>query len=180
RWKNPKRLDPGKYTVVLEPTAVGDLVQLLGIGMQARAAEEGRSFLSKKGGGTLVGEKLFPETITLHSDPLNRLYSSLPWGGAGFGFGGGGGGRGGGGGGGLPPERVTWIEKGVVKNLFYDRYWAKKAGKAPTPAPGRLLLEGGDKTLAELIASVERGLLVTRFWYIRSVNQQTVQLTGLT
>jgi hypothetical protein len=65
RWKEPKRLDPGKYTVVLEPTATGDLVQMMGFGMQARAAEEGRSFLSKKGGGTLAGEKLFPEFITL-------------------------------------------------------------------------------------------------------------------
>jgi len=91
RWKEPKRLDPGKYTVVLEPTATGDLVQMMGFGMQARAAEEGRSFLSKKGGGTLAGEKLFPEFITLRSDPFNKLYSALPWGGGGGGFGGGGG-----------------------------------------------------------------------------------------
>jgi predicted Zn-dependent protease len=178
RWKEPKRLDPGKYTVVLEPTATGDLVQLMGFSMQARAAEEGRSFLSKKGGGTLAGEKLFPEYIMLRSDPFNRLYSVLPWGGGGgFGFGGGGGG---GAGGGLPAERINWIENGVVKNLFYDRYYAAKAGKQPTPFPNRLVLEGGDKSLADLIASVDRGLLVTRFWYIRVVNQQTAQLTGLT
>ncbi|MGA2591895.1 MAG: TldD/PmbA family protein [Bryobacteraceae bacterium] len=172
RWKEPKRLDPGKYTVVLEPTATGDLVQLMGFSMQARAAEEGRSFLSKKGGGTLVGEKLFPEFITLRTDPFNPLYSALPWGGGGFGF------RGGGGG--LPAERMSWIENGVVKNLFYDRYWAAKAGKPATAFPTRLVLDGGDKSLADLIASVDRGLLVTRFWYIRVVNQQTVQLTGLT
>jgi predicted Zn-dependent protease len=175
RWKEPKRLDPGKYAVVLEPTATGDLVQLMGFSMQARAAEEGRSFLSKKGGGTLVGEKLFPEFITLRTDPFNPLYSALPWGGGGFGFRGGGGG-----GGGLPAERMSWIENGVVKNLFYDRYWAAKAGKPATAFPTRLVLDGGDKSLADLIASVDRGLLVTRFWYIRVVNQQTVQLTGLT
>jgi predicted Zn-dependent protease len=163
RWKNPKKLDPGKYTVVLEPTAVGDLIPLMGFSMQARAAEEGRSFLSKKGGGTLVGEKLFPEFITLHTDPWNKLYSSLPWGN-----------------GGLPAEPIAWIEKGEVKNLFYDRYWAEKAGKKPTPFPGSLVLDGGTKSLEELIAGVERGLLVTRFWYIRMVNPQTVQLTGLT
>jgi len=174
RWKEPKRLEPGKYTVVLEPTATGDLVQLMGFGMQARAAEEGRSFLSKKGGGTLAGEKLFPEFITLRSDPFSRLYSVLPWGG-GFGFG-----RFGGGGSGLPAERVSWIENGVVKNLFYDRYWAAKAGKQPTPFPNRLVLDGSDKSLSDLIASVDRGLLVTRFWYIRVVNPQTAQLTGLT
>jgi predicted Zn-dependent protease len=175
RWKDPKRLDPGKYTVVLEPTATGDLVQMMGFGMQARAAEEGRSFLSKKGGGTLAGEKLFPDFITLRSDPFNKLYSALPWGGGGFGFGGGGGA-----GGGLPADRVTWIENGVVKNLVYDRYWAAKAGKQPTPAPGRLVLEGGGKSITDLIASVDRGLLVTRFWYIRVVNPQTMQVTGLT
>jgi len=177
RWKEPKRLDPGKYTVVLEPTATGDLVQMMGFGMQARGAEEGRSFLSKKGGGTLAGEKLFPDFITLRSDPFNRLYSSLPWGsGGGFGFGGGGGGAGGG----LPAEPMAWIENGVVKNLVYDRYWAAKAGKQPTPFPSRLVLDGGGKSLAELIASVDRGLLVTRFWYIRVVNPQSMQVTGLT
>ena len=178
KWKNPKRLEPGKYTVVLEPTAVGDLVQLMGFNMLARSAEEGRSFLSKKGGGTLLGEKLFPESITLRTDPRNKLYSVLPWGGGG-GFGGGGG-RGGGGGAGMPAGNATWIEKGTVKNLYYDRYYARKAGKEPTPFPGNLVLDGGSKSLAELIEGVERGLLVTRFWYIRAVNQQTVQYTGLT
>ncbi|MGO4881646.1 MAG: TldD/PmbA family protein [Bryobacteraceae bacterium] len=177
RWKEPKRLDPGKYTVVLEPTATGDLLQMMGFGMQARAAEEGRSFLSKPGGGTLAGEKLFPDFITLRSDPFNKLYSSLPWGGGGgFGFGGGGGGAGGG----LPAEPIAWIESGVVKNLFYDRYWAAKTGKQPTPFPNRLVLDGGGKSLDNLISYVDRGLLITRFWYIRVVNQQTMQVTGLT
>jgi predicted Zn-dependent protease len=162
-WKNPRRLEPGKYTVVLEPTAVGDLVRLLGMTFMARSAEEGRSVLSKRGGGTRLGEKMFPEGVTLRSDPFNKLYSAMPWGG-----------------GGLPTAPMTWIENGEVKNLFYDRYWAAKAGKQPTPFPGNLVLEGGSKSLAEMIASVERGLLVTRFWYIRSVNQQTVQYTGLT
>ena len=163
RWRNPKKLDPGKYTVVLEPTAVGDLVQLLGFNMQARAAEEGRSFLSKKGGGTLLGDKMFPEQVTLRTDPKNLLYSVLPWAG-----------------GNLPTGPMTWIDHGVVKNLTYDRYYARKAGKQPTPFPGNLVLEGGDKSLSDLISSVDRGLLVTRFWYIRFVNPQTVQLTGLT
>lgn len=175
-WKNPKRLDAGKYTVVLEPTAVGDLIQLLGFTFQARGAEEGRSFLSKKGGGTRVGEKMFPDFVTLRSDPFNKLYSVLPWGGGGFG----GGGRGGGGGAGMPTGKINWIENGIVKNLSYDRYYARQAGKEPTPAPNHLVLDGGDKSLADLIASVENGLLVTRFWYIRPVNPQTVTYTGLT
>jgi predicted Zn-dependent protease len=162
-WAGAKRLEPGNYTVVLEPTAVGDLVQLLGFNMQARRAEEGRSFLSKKGGGTLAGEKLFPEFITLRTDPANPLYSVLPWSG-----------------GGLPVNPISWIDKGVVANLWYDRYWAAKTGKQPTPFPTDLVLERGDKSLDTLIASVDRGLLVTRFWYIRGVNPQTAQMTGLT
>jgi predicted Zn-dependent protease len=136
---------------------------LLGFNMQARRAEEGRSFLSKKGGGTLAGEKLFPEFITLRTDPAHPLYSVLPWSG-----------------GGLPAKPISWIEKGVVANLWYDRYWAAQTGRQPTPFPADLVLEGSDKSLDALIASVDRGLLVTRFWYIRGVNPQTAQMTGLT
>ena len=71
RWKNPQRLDPGNYMVVLERTAAGDLVRLIMAGFSGRGTDEGRTFLSKKGGGTLVGEKLFPEWITLHTDPFD-------------------------------------------------------------------------------------------------------------
>jgi predicted Zn-dependent protease len=136
KWKDPVKLDPGKYTVVLEPTAVGDLVPLMAFSASARAAEEGRSFLSKKGGGTLLGEKLFPEFITLHSNPFDKRYPALPWGA-----------------GALAVAPVTWVENGVVKNLIYDRYWAMKSGHEPTPAVGNLILDGGSKTLDELIAS---------------------------
>jgi predicted Zn-dependent protease len=163
KWKDPVKLEPGKYTVVLEPTAVGDLLPMMSFSMSARAAEEGRSFLSKKGGGTLLGEKMFPEFITVRSDPFNKQYPALPWDQ-----------------GGLAAAPVTWIENGVVKNLYYDRYWAMKASKEPTRSSGNLAMDGGAKSLVELIASVDRGLLVTRFWYIRVVNPQTVQLTGLT
>jgi predicted Zn-dependent protease len=161
RWRNPKRLDPGNYTVVLEPTAVSDLVQL--IGFNARAAEEGRSFLSKKGGGTLVGEKLFPEFITLRTDPFDKRNRAMLVDA-----------------GGLPAAPMSWIERGVVKNLQYNRYWALQTGKQPTPSEARLVLDGGTDSLEALIGSVERGLLVTRFWYLRVVNQQTLQYTGLT
>ena len=161
RWRNPKRLEPGNYTVVLEPTAVSDLIGL--IGFNARTAEEGRSFLSKKGGGTLLGEKLFLEFITLRSDPFDRRIRGTV-----IGLGG------------LPAAPVTWIEKGMVKNLHYGLYWAMQTGKQPTPTAGYFLLEGGTDSLDSLISSVERGLLVTRFWYLRVVNPQTLQYTGLT
>ena len=163
RWKNPRRLEPGKYTVVLESTAVGDLVGNMAWAFQARGAEEGRTFLSKDGGGTRLGEKLFPEIITLRSDPFGGKLPALPWTWE------------------LIPNRpVTWVDKGVVRNLFYDRYWAAKTNHPPTPGPRPLVLDGSDASLEELIRSVDRGLLVTRFWYIVAVNPKTLQLTGLT
>ena len=164
RWKNPQRLDPGNYTVVLEPTAAGDLVRLIAPGFNARASEEGRTFLSKRGGGTRLGEKMFPDFITLRTDPFDPRMASSPWTGES-----------------VPTRSVRWIDKGTVANHSYDRYWAARSNQQPTPNPGTaLILDGGAATLDELIASVERGLLVTHFWYIRFVNQQTLQQTGLT
>jgi predicted Zn-dependent protease len=180
RWKNPQRLEPGNYTVVLEPTAAGDLVRLIAGAFSARNVEEGRNFLSKRGGGTLLGEKVFPDFVTLRSDPFDPRQPSSPWTGDL-----------------LPTSAITWIDKGVVANLAYDRYWAAKTGKQPTPGgggggrggggggfgfggAGSLIMEGGDATLDDLIASMDRGLLITHFWYIRGVNPQTLQQTGLT
>jgi len=166
RGENKKRLDAGKYTVILEPAAVSDLLGYMAFSFGARAAEQGQTFLSKKGGKpgeTLLGDKLFPEYITLRSDPFNPKFASSPWSGSL-----------------LPNERIDWIDKGVVKNLSYDRFWASKAGKKPTPNPGNLLLEGQDHALADLIKSAEKAVLVTRFWYIRLLQPQTLQVTGLT
>jgi len=158
-----QKLDPGKYTVILEAAGVSDLMGFLAGNFGARSAEQGQSFLSKEGGGTHVGEKMFPEHVTLRSDPLDTKLATTPWGPSL-----------------LPNQPISWIEKGVVKNLFYDRFWASKASKEPTPAPGNIVLEGQAHTLDELIASVERGLLITRLYYIRVLQPQTLQLTGLT
>jgi predicted Zn-dependent protease len=158
-----KKLDPGKYTVILEPSAVSDIVGYLGFFFGARDAEQGQSFLSKQGGGTHLGEKMFPEHITLRSDPLDTKLATTPWGPSL-----------------LPNQRIAWIDKGVVKNLYYDRFWASKAGKDPTPAPGNLVLDGQDNTLDDLIRSTDKGLLITRLWYIRVLQPQTLQVTGLT
>jgi predicted Zn-dependent protease len=172
RWRNPKRLDPGRYTVVLEPTATGDIVHLLAGGgfrggaggaFSARGAEEGRSFLSKRGGGTRLGEKVFPESITLRTDPFDPRLPAAPWT-ADL----------------LPTRKMTWIDQGVVANLAVDRYWGAKTGRRPTPSASSLILEGGDASVEDLVKSVQRGLLVTHFWYIRFVNTQTQQYTGLT
>ena len=158
-----KKLDPGKYTVILEPAAVSDLIGYLGGNFGARDAEQGQSFLSKQGGGTHLGEKMFPEYITLRSDPFNTTLAASPWGPSL-----------------LPNARMAWIEKGVVKNFYYDRYWASKAGKDPTPGTDNLTLDGQDYTLEDLIKSTDKGLLITRFWYIRTLQPQTLQVTGLT
>ena len=138
-------------------------MQLLAFALNARNADEGRSFFSKQGGGTKIGEKVLDERVTLVSDPASPLAPSSTFTGEG-----------------LPVERTTWIENGVVKNLAYDRYWAQKQGTRPVPLGGSLLMSGGDQSIEELIASTERGILVTRFWYIRPVDPRTILYTGLT
>ena len=67
-----------------------------------------------------------------------------------------------------------------MKTLAVDRYWAQKTNVEPVPLSGGLTLAGSDKSLEALIAETPRALLVTRFWYIRSVNPQTAMVTGLT
>lgn len=184
---SPKELPPGVYTVVLEPRAVADLLGSLFSSLSRRTVDEGRSFLSKPGGGSRIGEEVFAPSVTLRSDPFDPRLSGRPWaGGGGPGGGGGGGGFlgfggfGGAGAAGLPAKKTTWVEKGVVKAVPVDRYWAAKNKLEALPFSGSVVVEGGSGTLDELIAGTERGLLVTHFFYIRSVNPQTVQLTGLT
>ena len=158
-------LEPGKYTVVLEPTAAGNLLSLLAFSLNARAADEGRSFFSKRGGGNRIGDKIVDERVTLLSDPQDADLLTAPFTGEG-----------------LPVGRTVWIENGVLKNLGYDRFWADKQGVKPTPFAGgfRLQSAGTAPTLEELIKGVARGLLVTRFWYIRAVDQRTLLYTGIT
>ncbi len=163
RSVNPVAVEPGRYTVVLEPTAVGNLVQLITRAVQARTADEGRSFFSKPGGGTKIGQKVVDERVTLLSDPLDPDSYGNTFGGDG-----------------LPTQKMTWIENGVVKNLAYDRYWAQQQGVQPTSFPGSLKMLGGTSSIDEMIASTQRGLLVTRLWYIRPVDPRTILYTGLT
>jgi len=160
--QKPRRLEPGKYTVILEPAALDEMLMYMSWGMDARAAEEGRSFMSKRGGGTLLGEKVFGENVTLRSDPFDPRVPGWPWSGE------------------LPAEKTTWVEHGVVKTMRRDRYWAEKTHTQPVPFPSNVIMEGGSSTLEELIASTPRGLLITHFWYIRFLQPDTVQLTGLT
>ncbi|MBI1808762.1 MAG: TldD/PmbA family protein [Gemmatimonadetes bacterium] len=174
--RNPVAVEPGRYVTILEPTAVGNLVQQIAGAMQARAADEGRSFFSKPGGGNKIGMKVVDERVTLVSDPADSAST---------------------GGGydqdGAPIEKVVWIENGVVKTLNYDRFWAQKQGVKPTRSGSgggfgggfgggnrTLRMLGGTTSVPDMIKSTERGLLVTRFWYIRPVDQRTILYTGLT
>jgi predicted Zn-dependent protease len=163
--RKPETLDPGRYTAVLEPQAVDDLIPLLGGALNARNADEGRSPFSKPGGGTRIGETVADPRITLYSDPGDPILLGQPFDGEG-----------------LPIKRMVWIEKGVLRNLAYTRFWAQKQGKQPTGGPlaGGLALVGGTKTTEQLIAGCERGILVTHFFYIRSLEPRTVLQTGLT
>jgi predicted Zn-dependent protease len=161
--RDAKAIEPGKYTVILEPAASSGLLQNMFFNFAARQADEGRSFLSKKGGGTKLGEKIVSEDVTVYSDPTNPEVPTSPWSGDGRARG-----------------KTVWIDKGVVKNLFYSRYWAKKQGVDATPFPSNGIMKGGKHTLQELIEGTDMGILLTRTWYIRAVDPQTLLLTGLT
>jgi predicted Zn-dependent protease len=159
----PRDLPPSRYTVILEPQAVADLCAFLPGALAGRNADEGRSYFSKPGGGTLVGEKLFAEAVTVRTDPFDARVPEAPWSGE----------R-------LPARATTWIDKGVVAALSLSRYWARKTSRQPLPMSGNLIIEGGKGGVDDLVAGCDRGLLVTRFWDRRSVNPQSIQVTGLT
>jgi predicted Zn-dependent protease len=159
-----RRLDPGRYTVVLEPSAVAYLCGTLIGAMNARQADEGRSFFAQAGGGNRVGEKLFGDSTNLRSNPADPDAPSAPFDGQG-----------------VPLAARTWIENGTVNGLLYSRYWAQKQRQSPTGSPEVWHFGGGAAAdVGELLTGVKRGVLVTRFWYIRPVDPQTILYTGLT
>lgn len=164
--REPKAIEPGKYTVILEPSALvsdeGLLNQMIA-NMDARQADEGRSFLSGKGGQTKLGQKLFDERVTIYSDPQHPDVPAQTWSPDG-----------------RPQEKVIWIENGVVKNLYYSRYWAEKKNVKAVPFPANFIMQGSNASLEDLIKDTKRGILVTRLWYIREVDPQTLLYTGLT
>ncbi len=161
--RNPVAIEPGRYTVVLEPQAVGDLVQLAGNALAARSADEGRSAFSKQGGGNKTGEKIVDSRVTIFSDPQDPQLLAQPYDGQG-----------------LPLSRQVWIENGVLKQLFYSRFWAQKQGKTATGGPTSIKMVGGTTSIDDMIKSTPRGVLVTRLWYLRQVDPRTILYTGLT
>ncbi|GLI92136.1 TldD/PmbA family protein [Methylocystis echinoides] len=159
----PVDLEPGDYTVVLEPVAVADIAFWLMSAMDARAADEGRSFYSRPGGGALIGEKLFDEKLTIRIDPTDPL---APEGGVGWE--------------GVPHRARAFIDRGVVSTLYRSRAWAQKTDAEAVPFARNFIVEGGDAALDDMIRSVKRGVLVTRIWYENMVERKSLLLTGLT
>lgn len=162
--QKPRELDPGRYTVVLEPACVASLVSFLRGSMDARKAEEQRSYFSKPG-GTRVGERLLAKGLSLRSDPFDAATPGAPFDEDGMA---------------LSP--LAWFEAGELKLLPRTRYWAKKTGGAPTGRHTCVSLTGtdGKASTSELVASVDKGLLVTRLWYVRWLEPKTMTITGLT
>jgi predicted Zn-dependent protease len=156
--KSPKEIEPRSYEVILEPAAVAELGAFIIFSMDAKAAHEGRSPFTGK-----EGEKIGSELVTLRSDPSDPRCPSTPFLGDG-----------------MPAQRIFWIRNGVLENLFYSRFWAQKTGHPFTGMPTNLIMDGQGKSIEEMISSVKDGLLITRFWYIRFVEEMRLVLTGMT
>ncbi len=169
RAQNPVELAPGKYTVILEPAAVLDLVGFLFYDFAATAAEDKRSCFSGR-----LGKKLFGKNITITDDVYHEEQLGPPFDGEG-----------------MPRQRVVLVDKGVLRNLVYSRRSAKVAQARPTghgfPLPNEygeaamnLVIAGGDSSVEEMVRTTDRGLLVTRLWYIREVDPYEKIMTGMT
>ena len=155
---------PVRATAVLEAAAGLDMLGLLSCSLDRRDFDEGRSFLNGlvKEGDSPVGKQIFGADVNLISDPL---YKAAPCSTQYYG---------------LPRVRTPWIENGVLKNLSVGRFWAEKQGIDPQPHPGNMIMSGEGKSTEELISTVEDGVLITRLWYLRMVQPQTLLYTGLT
>ncbi len=163
--RNARALEPGSYTVILEPQAVADLLGSLSFGFDARSADEGRSPYSVAGGKTRLGERIYDERISILSDPWNPEIPGSQSAQSG-----------------LPAQKIYLVKNGMLENLVYSRFWAQKQSKEPTAGPVNTILEtsGKPSTLEEMISTTKRGLIISRFWYIRQTDPRTASLTGLT
>ena len=165
--RNPQAIEPGDYTVIFEPAAFASLLPWVIWNLDARAADEGRSFMSRNVDGepvgNKVGEQLFNPIVRVQRNPTHPLLQSGRF----FGNG-------------LSNQPLDIIKDGVPQTLSYSRYWAKEQDKEPTGAMYPIVMTGSDKTVADLIASTEKGILVTRAWYVRYVNPRTLEVTGMT
>lgn len=168
RSRSPREVSPGKYPVILDAPAFGDLLSWIIWSLDARAADEGRSFMSRsdengKPNGNRLGETMFSSFVQVQRDPAHPLLQSGTF----FGDG-------------LPNKYLEIIKNGVPQTLSYSRYWALQKGKEPTGAMFPFVMSGSDRNLADLIAHTERGVLVSRAWYVQYVNTRSLEVTGMT
>lgn len=161
--RTPQAIEPGRYTVILEPQAVGDLVQLIAFYADSRQADEGRSPFSKQGGGNKVGEQIVDTRVNLFSDPADAQLLAQPFDGEG-----------------MPLARQEWVKDGKLNQLQTSRFWAKKQNRVATGGATSLKMQGGSSSIDDMVRSTERGILVTRLWYLREVDPRTILYTGLT
>jgi predicted Zn-dependent protease len=163
--RNPRVLEPGVYPAILEPQAVADLLGFFTFTFDARSAEEGRSPFSAAGGKSKVGEKIFDERINIYSDPWHPELPGSQSAQAG-----------------LPAQKIYFVRNGVLENLTYSRFWAKQKGKEPTAGPVNSIIESSQAPVSveDMIKSMDRGILLGRFWYIRGVDPRVQLQTGLT
>ena len=156
--QNPREIKPGKYTVILEPDAVGELLGFMLWQYWAKEADQGVSFMTGKKGTRFLGDNFTfrtnPGIVALPGVPFNRD--------------------------GFPTSRMTFIKDGVAERLFASRFWAQKTGVAATGWPGNAIVDGEDNSVEDLVRSTERGILVTRLWYVRYVDPMIMLLTGMT
>ncbi|MFC1572519.1 TldD/PmbA family protein [Candidatus Eisenbacteria bacterium] len=168
--EDPQPLEPGEYTVILEPSAASNLLMFTGgLGFSGLAHIEGRTpFVGK------IGEKIFGENITIEDNAYHEITGGVP-----FDFEG------------LPRQRVVLVENGVLKTVLHDRQTAQKMDTETTghslpqpnasgPWPFNLLLHPGDQSPEEILKSTKRGILVTQFHYTNIVNPMELSLTGMT
>lgn len=161
--RNPRSIAPGTYPVVLHPAAFAELLSWVGGNFDARAADEGRSFLSGPAGGNRIGETLFSPLVQLVRDPAHPLLCAPPFQADG-----------------LPNTCLEIVKDGIPQTLSYSRYWAQKQGVPATGAFTPLAMAGGQASLEALVAGMERGVLIHRAWYVRSINQRELSVTGMT
>jgi len=168
-----KEMEPGKYTVILEPAASVQLLSNMFFSMGQRAADEGRSFLSykpeedeKKPPKNKLGMKMFDQRVNIYSDPHHPEVPTATFAGDGHAV-----------------EKTWWVKDGKIENFRNSRYWANKSGTRYNPTAagsGQFIMAGGDQSLDDMIKHTRRGILVTRLWYIRQLDPQTLLYTGLT
>jgi len=165
RSRTPKPIEPGVYPVILEPQAVADLMGFLTGSLDARTADEGRSAFSGKDGKTRVGEALFNERLNIYSDPMHPEIPAAPSTGEG-----------------VPASRLSLIKGGVLENLTYSRFWALEKKREATPGPVNYIIESTQPptSMDDMIKGMARGLVISRFWYVRQIDPRTLMLTGLT